>query len=146
MAKPIVLVIEDNWVQRKVINVLADEYGFTPVLVSSCSEAFEALSLNIDDYAMILMDVRMPDTDGFECTQRILELQKSRNKRIPIVAMTGVVSDDIRKKCLAGGMSDYLQKPFSAKELQAIIIKWTKQKLDGKVLEFPNSERTSEQK
>lgn len=146
MSKPIVLIIEDNWIQRKVINVLADEYGFTPVLVSSCSEAFEALSLNIDDYAMILMDIRMPDTDGFECTNRILDLQTSRNKQIPIVAMTGVVSDNIREKCLQAGMSDFLQKPFSAKELQSIILKWARPKVDGKIVEFPKIDRSTEQK
>ena len=67
------------------------------------------------------MDVQMPEMDGFDATFAIRQLQAEQNRRAPIIALTAHASPADRKRCLAGGMDEYLAKPIRAAELYDII-------------------------
>jgi CheY-like chemotaxis protein len=129
MDKPIILVVEDNEIQRKVIKLLASEFGFEVVLCGSCSEAMDAYAVGGDIYSLILMDLRLPDIDGSTCTRNIRDIDNRTSKRIPVVAMTGYMGMDDKTKCGDMGFDDCLIKPFSSKEFRDMVLKWTHSKL-----------------
>ena len=69
-------------------------------------------------YDLILMDMQMPEMDGYEATRHIREALKLD---IPIIALTAHAMSEEREKCIALGMNDYISKPFDPKELEAKI-------------------------
>lgn len=125
MDKPVILVVEDNQTQQKVIALLAEEFGFKVMVVSTGAEALEAMGLSSELFRLILMDIALPDFDGMVCTQRLREMYTE--KHIPVIAMSAFSADNLRKKCLDAGMDDYLEKPFSAREFEAVLNKWSEQ-------------------
>ena len=76
-----------------------------------------------DEFALILMDVQMPEMDGFEVTAVIRDREKQTGRHIPIVAMTAHAMKGDRERCLAAGMDDYVAKPVRGKELHAVLDK-----------------------
>lgn len=127
MNKPIILVVEDNEIQRKVIKLLAAEFGFDVILCAGCAEALDAYAVGGDIYSMILMDLRLPDIDGVTCAGRIRDIKVPRGRRkVPIIAMTGYVAADDKQKCVAMGFDDCLIKPFSSQEFRDMVLKWSK--------------------
>jgi two-component system sensor histidine kinase/response regulator len=127
MNKPVILVVEDNEIQRKVIKLLAAEYGFDVILCAGCEDAVDAYAVGGDIYSMILMDLRLGDTDGVTCAGRIKNIKVPRGRRkVPMIAMTGYVAANDRERCTAMGFDDCLIKPFSSKEFQAMILKWSR--------------------
>jgi CheY-like chemotaxis protein len=85
----------------------------------------EAITANLADFDMILMDCQMPIMDGYAATQYIRSnkiIEKHAN--IPIIAVTANVMTGDREKCLNAGMNDYLEKPISAESLKKMIEKW----------------------
>jgi two-component system sensor histidine kinase/response regulator len=123
--KPLVLVVDDDRSHRKLLELLADRLEIDVHLTASCQEALAAL--DIFSFDVILMDCRMPDVDGYLCTQRIREL-RSESSKVPIVAVTAQVADSNRKKCLNCGMDDYLAKPFSLEQLHQKLSFWLNRK------------------
>jgi CheY-like chemotaxis protein len=71
-------------------------------------------------YALILMDMQLPQLDGLAATQRI----RATGQRVPIVAMTANAFAEDRQRCLAAGMDDYVCKPYVAEDLFATILRW----------------------
>lgn len=121
-----ILVVEDNQTQQKVIALLAEEFGYKAILAGSGTEALELARSPENQFTLILMDIALPDFDGLICTQKLREILSG--PRIPVVAMSAFLADDLRKSCLAAGLDDYLEKPFSAKEFQAMLAKWAVQR------------------
>lgn len=70
---------------------------------------------------IILMDMKMPEMDGFEATQKIRE----RDKEIPIIAVTAFAFDQDRQKAIQAGCNDYMSKPISRELLKKMITKWS---------------------
>jgi len=123
MLEPVILVVEDNEIQQKVIKLLADEFGYKTILTSSCMEALDRMEHD-QEFSMILLDMRMPVVDGQECLQLIRAKESMRGKRTPVIAMTAHIQSGDREKCIELGMDDYLPKPFSAVEFKAKIEQW----------------------
>jgi two-component system sensor histidine kinase/response regulator len=117
-----VLLVEDNTVNQVVALGQLQRLGHEGVVASSGLHALDMLKQSAFD--IVLMDIQMPDIDGYEATRRIRELPGAMS-RIPIVAITAHALPGEREKCLAAGMNDYLPKPVSLAQLGAAIRLWT---------------------
>ncbi|HEX2835599.1 MAG TPA: response regulator [Thermoanaerobaculia bacterium] len=117
-----VLLVEDNTVNQVVALGQLQRLGHECVVASSGLHALDVLRQS--QFDIVLMDVQMPDIDGYEATRRIRELPAPLSK-IPIVAITAHALPGEREKCLAAGMNDYLPKPVSLAQLGAAIRLWT---------------------
>lgn len=110
-----VLLVEDYPPNVLVATTLLEGFNFQYDVVSSGEEAIAKTADN--DYALILMDVKMSGIDGFETTRLIREREQSDGRRTPIVAMTAHALAGDRQKCIDNGMDDYISKPFDPDEL-----------------------------
>jgi CheY-like chemotaxis protein len=109
-----ILVVEDHPLLLQFMGLALTILGWNVITSSSGQEAVDKLKHNRPN--LIILDMRMPDMDGFELTQ-ILKRDPSY-RDIPILAVTGLDSGDIRNFCLHAGCDDLLSKPFSLPELQ----------------------------
>jgi two-component system sensor histidine kinase/response regulator len=110
-----ILLVEDNLVNQRLATRLLEKRGYTVVVASTGREALASLAKQTFDLA--LMDVQMPDMDGFEATSAIREREKVIGKHLPIVAMTAHAMVGDRERCLAAGMDGYVSKPIKAQAL-----------------------------
>lgn len=119
-----ILLAEDNAINQKVASRLLSKLGCHIDIANNGSEAVHLWQ--IGNYAFILMDVQMPEMDGFEATQAIrkIEAMENRRQRTPIIAMTANAMTGDRERCLAQGMDDYLSKPIDPLRLQAVLEAW----------------------
>jgi two-component system, sensor histidine kinase and response regulator len=110
-----ILLAEDNLVNRAVALRLLEKYGH---IVESAGDGAEAMrKIKAGNFDLVLMDVQMPETDGFQATAAIREDEKARGGHVPIIAMTAHALKGDRERCLAAGMDGYIAKPFSVQEL-----------------------------
>ncbi|MTV50545.1 response regulator [Heliobacillus mobilis] len=117
-----ILLVEDNPVNRKLATIQLTKLGLHVYPVNTGLEAIHAIAEN--DFALVLMDCQMPGMDGFMTTEMIREEETGSGKHIPIIAMTAMVMQGDREKCLRAGMDDYISKPVEAKELTKILERW----------------------
>jgi two-component system, sensor histidine kinase and response regulator len=122
--RPKVLVVDDDLVHQKLMKLVSDHLAIDVQTASTSSDALHILAT--ENFDIILMDWRMPVTDGLTCTLKIRELQESQGKRIPIIAVTAHALTGDRERCLDAGMDDYLSKPFTLEQLQEKIQEWLK--------------------
>ena len=103
--------------------------GFSTTAVWNGQEALDHLYSAETQISAILMDIQMPILDGYETTRKLRTeekyLQMERLRNVPIIALTASAIQGDREKCLAVGMNDYLSKPYSLKDLEEVISKWT---------------------
>lgn len=117
-----VLVVEDDKSNQVVFSTLLKRMGLEFDIVETGLQAIEAV--RHCTYAIILMDIRMPELDGLEATKTIRSLGSVSGKQIPIVAVTAQAMDGDKERCIWAGMSDYLSKPFTREELEITIVRW----------------------
>jgi two-component system sensor histidine kinase/response regulator len=111
-----ILVVEDNIVNQKIAVRMIEKAGFQADIAANGIEALKALESF--RYDIVLMDVQMPEMDGFEATKRIRDPESGvLNNDIPIIAMTAHAMHGDRELCLAAGMNDYTSKPILPQEL-----------------------------
>ncbi len=122
--KPLLLVVEDDPTQQKVILALVERYGYSAVIVNTGKEALSALSACKTCFDAILMDWKMPQMNGIECTHSIREMESTQRRRTPIIAVTAYASEYYHRACLEAGMDDYLSKPFDPESFRCILRKW----------------------
>lgn len=117
-----VLLAEDNPVNQQVALAMLGKLGLTVDIASTGQEAAELHARH--DYDIILMDCQMPVMDGFQATAEIRARETGFSSRVPIIALTANAMDSDRVQCLSAGMDDYLAKPYSKKQLQALLKRW----------------------
>ncbi|MEI6034847.1 MAG: CHASE domain-containing protein [Verrucomicrobiae bacterium] len=140
-----ILLAEDNGTNQQVAVGLLEKLGLTADVAANGLEAVHAFKSR--PYALVFMDIQMPEMDGFEATKAIRKLEEENQKseiedpgsaagqaapppsipRIPIIAMTAHALQGDREKCLAAGMDDFVSKPLDVAVLAATINKWLPQ-------------------
>ena len=114
---PRVLLVEDQPPNVLVARTYLEDFGYRVDVATSGAEAVRRCTAN--DYALVLMDVQMPEMNGLEATQRIREQEKQQTRSpVPIMGMTAHAYAEDRQRCLAAGMNDYLAKPFDPDEFE----------------------------
>ena len=120
-----VLLAEDNVTNQKVAMAILERLGYSADPVANGKEVLTALEST--PYDLVLMDVQMPEMDGFETTRCIRAGECGKNVAgIPIVAMTAHALKGDRERCLEAGMDDYVSKPVDRKVLSEVLIRCLK--------------------
>ncbi len=115
-----ILLAEDNITNRKVALHILQKMGYIVEAVPNGKEAIRAMERS--SYDLVLMDIQMPEMDGYEATRVIRKSQATiLNHHIPIIAMTANTMKGDREKCIAAGMDDYVGKPIKPEELVEVI-------------------------
>jgi CheY-like chemotaxis protein len=115
-----VLIVDDSPVVRLVVTKLLEGMGIKPDTVEDGFQAVNAVSMK--QYDLVLMDVMMPNMDGYEATRQIRKLEEEE-KRMP-VPIIGTTSFSSRTACLDAGMDDYLLKPVALEQLRGAMRTW----------------------
>jgi signal transduction histidine kinase/DNA-binding response OmpR family regulator len=114
-----ILVAEDNLVNQKVALAMLGKMGHQ---VTIANNGVDAIALSGDgEFDLILMDVQMPEIDGFEATRQIRRRELGGRRHLPIIAMTANAMDGDRERCMASGMDDYISKPINSQSLAETI-------------------------
>ncbi|MGB5894725.1 MAG: ATP-binding protein [Ignavibacteriaceae bacterium] len=113
-----ILLAEDNLINQKVSLRILQASGYKASAVNNGAEAIKALEEG--DYDLVLMDIQMPEVDGFAATEQIRNFEDDK-RDIPIVALTAHAMMGYREKCLKAGFNEFLSKPIATKDMFAII-------------------------
>jgi two-component system, sensor histidine kinase and response regulator len=114
-----ILVADDNAVNRTLAVRLLERRGYSVTVAVNGKEAVNILRDH--PHHLVLMDVHMPEMDGFEATAAIREREKTANIRLPIVAMTARAMKSDQESCLQKGMDAYISKPINSSELLKVV-------------------------
>jgi osomolarity two-component system, sensor histidine kinase TcsA len=120
--EPIALIVEDNAIMQDLATKQLTNLGIKSLVACCGSEAVEAI--HATQFDAIFMDCHLPKMDGYEATKAIRQIEKARNRRTPIIAMTAAAMASDREKALASGMDDYITKLVSLENLRAVCEKW----------------------
>jgi signal transduction histidine kinase/ligand-binding sensor domain-containing protein/DNA-binding response OmpR family regulator len=123
MASLRVLLAEDNPVNQRLVIRLLEKFGHRVAVANNGLEALAALDK--ESFDLVLMDVQMPEMDGFEATAAIREKEKGSGTHQQIIALTAHAMKGDRERCLRAGMDGYLPKPVGSKELSGLLDGWT---------------------
>ncbi|HKS67182.1 MAG TPA: response regulator [Candidatus Acidoferrales bacterium] len=132
-----ILLAEDNAINQRVISRLLEKRGHMTTIVETGHAAVDALSK--DRYDLVLMDIQMPDMDGFEATAAIREREQLNGKHQRIVALTAHAMKGDQERCLAAGMDAYLSKPISPDDLDELLIQTAKMVRPPDLVEEPRT-------
>ncbi|MEM6261817.1 MAG: ATP-binding protein [Bacteroidota bacterium] len=114
-----ILVVEDILMNRKVVAKMLRNWGAEVTLAENGKLALE--NIQQDTFDLILMDIQMPEMDGFQTTRHIRSQLPSPQNKIPIIALTASVRSRVKQKVLEAGMDAYILKPFEPENLYALI-------------------------
>ena len=113
-----ILLAEDNVVNQRLAARILEKEGHSVVIVANGREALDAM--RHEPFDLVLMDVQMPEMDGFEAT-RTLRQEERDGQHTPVIAMTAHAMTGDRERCLAAGMDGYISKPILAKDLVNLV-------------------------
>ncbi|HKB35191.1 MAG TPA: response regulator [Gemmataceae bacterium] len=123
------LVVEDNEFNQELVVSVLKKRGHVAVLAGNGKEALAVWER--EPFDLILMDVQMPDMDGFAATQAIRARERGTIKHVPIIALTAHAMKGDRERCLAAGMDAYVSKPIRAAELFEVIARLLSSDVEG---------------
>ena len=125
---PRVLLADDEPFNREILCAMLEN---EPLVIDTVSDGREALeALRIHDYDLLLVDGQMPGLDGFGVARAVREVEAREaaagrgGRRLPIVAVTALASEDDHQRCTLAGMDGFLPKPFAQDELIALVRRW----------------------
>jgi CheY-like chemotaxis protein len=130
-----VLLAEDNLVNQRLVVRLLEKRGHRVVVAGTGLEALKALEK--ESFDLVLMDLQMPEMDGFEATMGIREKEKSTGAHQAIVALTAHAMKGDREKCLAAGMDGYLTKPIRPQELDQLLEIYVARRMEARSVTEP---------
>jgi CheY-like chemotaxis protein len=116
-----VLVVDDDLRNIFALTAVLESNGMTVVFAENGNDAIERLKQNMDT-EIVLMDVMMPEKDGYETTREIRGMKEFR--QLPIIALTAKAMKGDREKCIAAGASDYVTKPVDTDQLLSLMRVW----------------------
>ena len=164
-----ILLTEDDITNQKVALGILKNLGFRADIAGNGKEAVKALEMI--PYDLVLMDIHMPEMDGYEATREIRKLEAERThspqptahnlydneqqqssidnlpssiKRVPIIAMTANAMEGDREKCIESGMNDYVPKPIDPEQLLSVLLKWARPEEEKPVTEVVQQEMQDE--
>ncbi|HJQ29813.1 MAG TPA: response regulator, partial [Rubrobacter sp.] len=123
-----VLVAEDNAINQKVAIRMLETLGYRADVAADGFEAVEAISRL--SYAAVLMDVQMPEMDGYAATKEIRRREGDQH-HTPIITMTANAMEGDREKALKAGMDDYIPKPVKLEQLRMMLARWVRREQEG---------------
>jgi CheY-like chemotaxis protein/HPt (histidine-containing phosphotransfer) domain-containing protein len=123
-----VLLVDDDPAIQKIGKAILEHCGCRVVIAGSGREAVDAFTR--DKVDIIFLDCHMPEMDGHQTTREIRALessdrQRTAAKRVPIVALTGLATDEEKDRCLQSGMDDFVGKPFRIAVIQDVLGRWS---------------------
>jgi CheY-like chemotaxis protein len=121
-----ILLAEDNLVNQRLAVRMLEKMGHQVVVAQTGQEALH--SLRSEKFDLVLMDVQMPEMDGFAATREIRRREQGGQEHVSVIAMTAHAMKGDRESCLEAGMDDYLAKPINREELQQVIERAMKSK------------------
>ena len=104
---------------QKLASRLLEKHGHNVATTANGREALERLEN--ESFDLVLMDVQMPEIDGFEATAMIRKKEEATGTHLPVIAMTAHAMQGDKERCLAAGMDGYLSKPLNSKKLLAAV-------------------------
>jgi len=116
-----ILIAEDVEINWEIMSAILEETNVTIEFAGNGKEAVDMFSRNPGKYSLILMDVNMPEMDGYEATRAIRSIGSEAAKAIPIIAMTANVFKEDIEKCLESGMNDHTGKPIDTNALFGLL-------------------------
>src|ERR1700722_9252122 len=122
------LIAEDNPFNQDIATRVLEHLGCRIVTAENGAVAERLLAQ--EKFDLVLMDCEMPELDGFEVTRRFRQSERSaaasegQKTRIPVVALTAHIADDMREKCMAAGMDGLLAKPFQRAQVSEMLRRW----------------------
>jgi signal transduction histidine kinase/ActR/RegA family two-component response regulator len=123
-----ILLVEDVAASRVLTAAVLRDLGMKVDLASSGVEALDAVREK--RYDAVLMDIGLPEMDGFEASRRIRAME-SGGVEVPIIALTALVNDGVFEQCLDSGMDDYLAKPVTRDAMVAALCRWIEPPASG---------------
>jgi CheY-like chemotaxis protein len=114
-----ILIVEDDESSSKLISIVISKFGQEIISVKTGNEAVETC-INHPDLDLVLMDIQLPELDGYEATRQIREI----NKKVVIIAQTAYALAGDREMALRAGCNDYISKPIKRNDLFTIIQKY----------------------
>ncbi len=121
-----ILVVEDNIVNRKVLDEMLVRFGATVTCVEDGQQAVDIITRG-SVFDLVIMDCRMPVMDGFQATEKIRQWeQQNKSGHVPIIALTAGVFAEDRQNCFNAGMDGFLAKPVSVDNITETLTRWMK--------------------
>jgi HAMP domain-containing protein/signal transduction histidine kinase/CheY-like chemotaxis protein len=117
-----ILIVDDDVRNLFALTTVFERYNINAITAESGKEAISIISDESNHVDMILMDIMMPEMDGYETTQRIR--REHKNSTLPIIAVTAKAMKGDRQKCLEAGASDYITKPLKMDQLLSLMRIW----------------------
>ena len=118
-----ILLAEDNLINQKLAVRLLQKRGHTVTVANNGREALN--KIEAAPFDLVLMDVQMPEMDGFQATMELRRREQGSGNRLPVVAMTALAMKGDKERCLQSGMDAYLSKPIRPEELDRVLESYT---------------------
>lgn len=116
-----ILVAEDNKINQIVVRKILEKEGLSVDIVETGVQVIKALERH--EYAAVLMDIQMPEMDGYKATSLIREMEKTTGKHLPIITLTASAMEEDREKSFQAGADDFITKPIDKSDLMSSLYK-----------------------